>query len=72
MALKSAAQRKEWNAADFDEHGFRIPATDGTMLVFHKDNTTWNVIFDDRWGCQRLADSLAIQAGKIHEKLCAR
>jgi hypothetical protein len=71
LALKSAAQRKRWDAADFDELGFRIPAADGAILSFHRDKTTWNVSFEDRWGYQRLTDGLAAQALKIHSRLCA-
>jgi hypothetical protein len=69
LALKLAARRLQWDASDFDEQGFRVPATDGTILTFHVDKTIWNVSFEDRWGYERLADPLAALAFKIHNKL---
>jgi hypothetical protein len=71
LALKAAARRKRWSSADFDEHGFCYPAGDGTQLRFHKEQATWLVIFEDRWGYERLPGGLAAEAAKIHEKLRA-
>jgi hypothetical protein len=71
LTLKAAAQHKHWTVADFDEHGFRYPARDGILLLFHKEETIWNVTFEDRWGYERLANELAAQAAQIHERLWA-